>query len=75
MENPVKRHKHATEPRPEHGLAYHPNRGVSVQAHLKSGWRWLTDAEAKAHARGEQMPVTKVVKPRVRPRPLGRRAW
>lgn len=64
-------HKNALEPRPSHGLAYAPHRGVRELAHLKSGWRWLSDSEAAAHARGEQMPVRPLVKPRVRARRIG----
>lgn len=58
-------HKNAVDERPAHGLAYHPQRGTRVVAHLKSGWRWLSASEARKHARGETLATEKLPKPGV----------
>lgn len=61
----MKKHKHAVESRPSHGLAYHPQRGVRAMRHLKAGWRWITEAEAIAHDAGETLPTAPLRKPGV----------
>lgn len=59
----MKRHKNQPDARPAHGLAFHEQRGVRSLPLLKSGWRWLTDAEAVAFKeRGEWPPVALLVK-------------